>query len=594
MVLEKIKFVKDTCYVGLGVSPGIAIGEVFFLSRVREPGVSRTISADQVGEEIAHFQEAVALSKQQLVDAKGRITDKKMHQHLFIIDAHLLILEDKMFLNETVARIRDDLLNAEGAVKNTLRSFENLFDSIEDEYLRDRKADLESVGDRLVRNLRGETIRSVDEIGEKTILAAHDLSPADAMQIDRKKVFGLLTDRGGRTSHTAILARSMGIPAVFGLGNFTATIPNGMPVILDGTNGMVIINPSDGTFKEYLAKKQTLEYIESRLAQLRDLPAETQDGKRVSLRANIEFPAEVGSAFKHGGEGVGLYRTEMLFLGRNTLPDEEEQFRDLREVVEKMAPHPVTIRTLDIGGEKILANESYQRETNPAMGLRAVRFSLRETGIFKNQLRAILRASHYGRARVMFPMISSLVELRACRECLEEAKEELRLAGTLFDPQMPVGIMVETPAAVMIADLLAKEADFFSVGTNDLIQYCMAVDRGNQNVAYLYQPLHPAVLRMLAMIARSAAEAGIPCEICGEMAGDPLYAPVMLGLGFNELSMNAYSIPVVKRVIREFRYGDAEKLVAALINFTTAEECREHLENEVLKRFPDLSQASRI
>jgi phosphotransferase system enzyme I (PtsI) len=592
--LEKIRFDKDTCYVGIGVSPGIAIGEVFFLSRAREPGVSRTIAPDRVKAEIALFREAVARSKQQLIEARERIDDKKMHQHLFIIDAHLLILDDKVFLNEAIARIRDDLLNAEGAVKGTLKSFESLFDNIEDEYLRERKSDLESVGDRLIRNLRGETIRSVNEIREKAILSAHDLSPADAMQIDRKKVFGLLTDRGGRTSHTAILARSMGIPAVFGLGNFTAMVPNGMPVIIDGTSGMVIVNPSDETFREYLSKKQTLDYIEAELARLRDLPAETQDGRRVSLRANIEFPAEALSVLNHGGEGVGLYRTEILFLGRNSLPDEEEQFRDLKEAAEKMAPHPVTIRTLDVGGDKILAGENYQREANPAMGLRAVRFSLRETGLFKSQLRAILRASHYGRVRVMFPMISSLVEVRDCRACLDEAKRELRAEGIPFDDKMPIGIMVETPAAVMIADLLAKEADFFSVGTNDLIQYCMAIDRGNQNVAYLYQPLHPAVLRMLRMIAKAADDAGIPCEICGEMGGDPLYAPVLLGLGFEELSMNAYSIPIVKKVIREFLCREAEELVAALLEFRTTEEAREYLEKVVLGRFPDLSRAFRI
>ncbi|MBN1141729.1 MAG: phosphoenolpyruvate--protein phosphotransferase [Deltaproteobacteria bacterium] len=594
MVSEKTRIDEDTCFVGIGVSPGIAIGEVFFLSRAREPGVSRPIPADRVAAEIALFREAVALSKKQLLEAKGRIIDKRMHKHLFIIDAHLLILDDKMFLNDTVARIRDEQLNAEGAVKSTLKKFQKLFDSIQDEYLRDRKADLDSVGDRLIRNLRGEAIRSVTEIREKTILAAHDLSPADAMQIDRDRVFGVIADQGGRTSHTAILARSLGIPAVFGLGNFSSLVPNGVAVIIDGGSGMVIVNPSDATFKEYLAKKQALEYSEIQLARFRDLPTVTTDGQRIRLRANIEFPLETAAALRQGAEGVGLYRTEIMFLGRNTLPDEEDQLRELREVVAGMAPHPVIIRTLDIGGEKILPELSPHREANPAMGLRAVRFSLRETALFKCQLRAILRASHYGRAAVMFPMISSLPEVRACRSCLEEAMAELRQEGIPFDPGIPVGVMVEIPAAVMIADLLAAEADFFSVGTNDLIQYGLAVDRGNQSVAYLYQPLHPAVLRMLRQIARCSRQAGIAAAVCGEMAGDPLYAPVLIGLGFEELSMNAHSIPVVKRVIRDFSLREVQELAAALERFETAEKSREFLEQEMRRRFPDLFEIFRM
>jgi phosphoenolpyruvate-protein phosphotransferase (PTS system enzyme I) len=445
-----------------------------------------------------------------------------------------------------------------------------------------------------LRNLRGENLPSVTEIEHKTVLGAHELSPADAMQIDREKVVGLVTDLGGRSSHTAILARSLGIPAVFCLENFTSFMPNAIPVIVDGTNGVVIVNPSDKVFKEYLEKKQVLEYAENKLLELTGLPTETLDGQRVTLRCNLEFPAEAIHALSLGAEGVGLYRSEILFLNRRDIPSEDEQAEALGDVVQKMAPHPVTIRTLDVGGEKIVPEISPHEEANPAMGLRAVRFSLKEKGFFKTQLRAILRASQVGRVEVMFPMISSLSEVRACKACLEEVKAELRAENIPFDSELPVGIMVETPAAAMIADVLAREVDFFSIGTNDLIQYSLAVDRSNKNVAYLYEPLHPSVLRFLQMISTAAKNAGIRACVCGEMAPDPLYALVLLGMGFVELSMNALFIPAVKRTLREVRRDEAEELVEVLMQFPTAEETNAYLKKEVERRFPGLFESLSI
>ena len=588
----KIDTAKDIILSGMGVSPGIAIGELFLLSRVHKPGVVRHIKKDEVEGEIELFEEAIELSKAQLREAKDKIIDKKMHEHLFIIDAHLLILQDRMFVGDTLGLIRNDLISAEGAVCQTLKKFQAVFDSIEDDYLRDRKADLNSVGDRLLRNLRGESQPSVSEIENKTVLGAHELSPAVAMQIDREKVVGLATDLGGRSSHTAILARSFGIPAVFGLENFTSIVSNGVPLIVDGNDGIVVINPSDKVFKDYLKKKQALEYVENKLLELTGLPAETLDGQRVTLRSNLEFPDEADHALSLGAEGVGLYRSEILFLNRRDIPSEDEQAEAFCEVVKKMAPHPVTIRTLDVGGEKIIPEISPHEEANPAMGLRAVRFSLQEIGLFKNQLRAILKASSFGPARVMFPMISNLSEVRDCKACLEEVKSELQAEKIPFDTELQVGIMVETPSAAMIADVLAREVDFFAVGTNDLIQYCLAVDRSNRNVAYLYDPLHPSVLRMLNMISRAAREAGICACVCGEMAHYPLYALVLLGMGFVELSMNAQFIPPVKRMLRGISRDEAEKLVETLLTFPTAEEINAFLKKEMKQRFPELFDSS--
>jgi phosphotransferase system enzyme I (PtsI) len=579
---------KDRKLVGMGVSPGVAIGELFLLNSARQPGVTRTITAAEVEGEIELFRRAVNLSIEQLQEAKDKIIDRRIHEHLFIIDAHLLILADQMFIGDTESLIRNELISAESALRQTLEKFQAVFDTIDDDYLRDRKADLNSVGDRLLRNLRGETVPCVRNIEKKTILGAHELSPAITMQIDREKVVGLVAELGGRSSHTAILARSFGIPAVFGVENFTSFSSNGIPVIVDGTAGAVVVNPSDKVFKEYLEKKQVLEYAEHQLLETAVLPAETLDGQRVSLCCNLEFPQEADHALEYGAEGVGLFRTEILFLNRRDIPQEDEQVEVLSEVVRKMAPRPVTIRTLDVGGEKIVPEISPHEEANPAMGLRAVRFSLQEVGLFKTQLRAVLRASRQGRARIMFPMISSLSEVRACKACLEEAKAELRRENIPFDEELPVGIMVEIPSAALLADVFAREVDFFAVGTNDLIQYCLAVDRGNKNVAYLYDPIHPAVLRLLRTVSEAARRAGIGACVCGEMAPDPLYALILLGLGFVELSMNALFIPAVKHMLRQVRRQDAEEFVKELFAFSTKEEITAFLGKEGEKRFPGI------
>ncbi len=580
--------VQERVLFGIGASPGIAIGATFVVDRTRIKAVERTIAPEEIPEEIQSFLEAVRISKKQLEDVKQAVADRRLAEHLHIIDTHLLILDDQMLVGDTVDIICRERINAEGALKRTLDKFREVFDSIEDEYLRERRSDVDSVGDRLLRNLIGEKQQSVTEIDRKAIVVAHDLSPADTMQMDKSRIIGFITDVGGRTAHTAILARSLGIPAVVGLETATAQVREGMPVIIDGTSGTVILNPSPETFKEYLKKKQFYEYLEKELLSYRSLAAETLDGHRVTLRGNVELAEEISLALREGAEGVGLYRTEFLYMNRVGLPTEEEQYQVYRGVVEKMAPHPVTIRTLDVGGDKLVSDIDLSDEANPAMGLRAIRFSLKEGKIFRTQLRAILRASAHGRVRILFPMITGVAEILSCKQLLAQLKEELSGEGHLFDPHIQIGIMIETPSAAMIAELLAREVDFLSVGTNDLIQYCLAVDRGNEHVAYLYEPLHPAVLRALQMTCKAAREAGIEVAMCGEMAAEPLYTPVLLALGFDELSMNAPYISRVKRIVRQIRRDEGVKLLEELLQLGTAPEVARRLELEMLQRFPKL------
>jgi phosphoenolpyruvate-protein phosphotransferase (PTS system enzyme I) len=585
---------QDTFLVGIGVSPGIGIGEVFLYNRARQTLVDCYVPPELTAGEVRRFKQALEDSRKQLRDVKERVSSPDLREHLYIIDTHLLILDDDMLVGDTINLIEQEKLNAESALRRTLEKFQTFFSAIEDEYLRERRSDIDSVGERLLRNLLGETQRSLTEIEHTAVVVAHQISPADTMQMDRQKVIGFVTDVGGRTSHTAILARSLEIPAVVGLENISALVLPGIPIIIDGGAGTVILNPSPETFREYLAKKQAYEYLEKELQAFRDLPAETTDGFRLTLRGNVELAQEIPAVLAHGGAGVGLFRTEFLFLNRPQPPSEEEQFEVYREIAQKMIPEPVTIRTLDVGGDKFVPEISLADEENPAMGLRAVRFSLKERRLFKEQLRAILRASVFGEVRLMFPMISGVGEIRDCKALLAEAQSELQELGLAFDEDLKIGIMIETPSAALIADQLAREVDFFSVGTNDLIQYCLAVDRGNEHVAYLYEPLHPAILRALKMITEAGRQAGIEVGMCGEMAGEPLYVLILLGLGFSELSMNAPCIPRVKQVVRQVDRAEGEKLLRTLLDLPTAQDIAHYVEEDMARRFPDLFGAPDI
>jgi phosphotransferase system enzyme I (PtsI) len=469
-----------------------------------------------------------------------------------------------------------------------LRKLRQMFERISDEYLRERRSDIDSIGDRLMRNLLGETHESLADVKDQVIVVAHDLSPADTVQIDRSKVIGFVTDIGGRTSHTAILARSLGIPAVVGLETVTSLVPDGTPMIIDGSTGTVILKPSAETFREYLIKKQHYDYLESELVQFRSLPAITRDNCPMALRSNIDFVGEITAAREQGAQGIGLFRTEFLYMSGEGPPSEEEQLAIYSAAVEQMAPFPVTIRTLDVGGDKFVPEFNLADEVNPAMGLRAVRFSLKEVNLFRIQLRAILRAGVFGPIRIMFPMISGVAEVRDCKQFVERERQNLLSAGIACGENVEIGIMIETPAAVLIADLLAKEVDFFSVGTNDLIQYCLAIDRGNEHVAYLYEPTHPAVLQALYHVCRAAENAGIDVGMCGEMAGEDLYSLVLVALGFRELSMNAMNISRVKRIIRQIKIPEAKQILDHLLSLSTAAEVSAALEKEMCQRYPQV------
>jgi phosphotransferase system enzyme I (PtsI) len=590
----KIDIAEDTLLVGIAAAPGVAISRSHAVNRDRMAVIERCIFREEVVPEVAAFKDAVERSKQQLLEVKGQADRKELSEHLYIIDTHLLILDDEMLIGETINLIQKELINAEGALNRVLRKMRRVFDKISDEYLRERRSDIDSIGDRLMRNLLGETRESVADIDEPVIVVTHDLSPADTVQMDKSKVVGFVTDIGGRTSHTAILARSLGIPAVVGLETISSLVPNGTPMIIDGSTGTVILRPSAETFRDYLLKKQHYDYLEEELLQFRTLAAETRDGHALSLLGNIDFVEEVPVAKERGARGIGLFRTEFLFMSGEGPPSEDEQYAVYRTAVEQMAPFPVTIRTLDVGGDKFVPEFNLDDEVNPAMGLRAVRFSLKEVSLFKTQLRAILRAAVHGPVRIMFPMISGVAEVRACKQFLEKERRDLISSGIACGEKVDVGVMIETPAAVLIADLLAKEVDFFSVGTNDLIQYCLAIDRGNEHVAYLYEPMHPAVLHALLKVCSAAEAAGIEVGMCGEMAGEDLYSLVLIALGFRELSMNATNISRVKRIIRQVELKEVKQILDNLLSLATAEEVAVALEKEMRKRYPQVFSESPI
>ncbi len=558
---------------GIGVSSGIVIGQVYVLERGKiEPAQFCYLDVSETEGEIERFKNAMKASRDQLTRIKQRMEkDGKGKEHIRIIDAHLMILKDNMLINDTVKVIREQKVNAEWALKTVLNDLMEYFEKMEDPYLKERAMDIEHLVNRVLLNLMGRKHESVSSIKEPSVVVAHDLAPSDTAQMTRGTVLGFLTDVGGKTSHTAIMARSLEIPAVVGLESITRKAESGDTVIVDGTTGTVILNPSDSVVEVYKRRRERYENYGKALFHYKDLPSETTDGRRVRLMGNMEIVEEIEGLIEHGAEGIGLYRTEFLYLNRKDLPTEDEHVKAYRQVAKKMAPHPVVIRTLDIGGDKFLGTEA-PKEINPAMGLRAIRFCLKNIDIFKIQLRGILRASAHGDIKVMFPMISGIEELRRARQILEECKRELKAEGKAFNPDIEVGVMIEVPSAAMIADLIVKEVKFISIGTNDLLQYSLAIDRVNEHVAYLYEPFHPAVLRVIKSVAEAANKASVSVSVCGEMAGEPEYALILLGFGVDQLSMNAYSILRVKRLIRSISHAEAKKICKSILGFATAKE----------------------
>ncbi len=572
---------------GIGASPGIAIGRALVLDsrRVRLPKLK--LKGSEVDLEVMRFKTAVSLSDTQLEDLKVKLAsqDGEGHEHALILEAHRMMLHDPLFIVEVSRLIKEDTINAEWAVRRVCRRLRHQFDNLDDEYFRERRSDIEFVADRVVRNLLGEVVDEELEVPPDSIIVGHDLSPADAAMLVRNgKVAAFVTDLGSHTSHTAIVARARETPAVVGLGRASEAIRTGDVVAVDGRRGLVLVNPSEEQLALFRETMRRQLVVEEEALKSAELPAITTDGLRVKLNGNIEFPEEIPSLLAHGAEGIGLYRTEFLFLNRASAPTEEEHYESYRQVLSAMGGRPVTIRTLDLGGDKVPGKKP-EKEINPAMGLRAIRYCLKHRDMFRVQLRAILRASVHGNLRVMFPLVSSISELREARSELEACRSELTRQGVPVGKRFPVGIMVETPSAAWIADRLAQEADFFSIGTNDLIQYSLAIDRQNRDVAYLYRPLHLAIIRSLQAIVDAAKHAGIPVAMCGEMAGDPHLSLVLLALGLEEFSMTSGQIPLVKNVIRSVSKSEAVALLQQAMQFSSSEEIERFVSAEMDKRF---------
>jgi len=572
---------------GICGSPGLALGRAYLMDRRKVRTPRNRLEESEVEGELLRFREALEKSDAQLVDVKERISSGDAHDHALILEAHRLMLQDPMFVDEVRKLVARDRVNAEWAVRRVVRKLRHMFDNIQDEYFRERKSDLDFVADRVVRNLVGEAVDEEVEVPEGAIIVAHDLSPADtAVLLKTGRVVGFVTDLGGQTSHTAIVARARETPAVVGAGRASEQVKAGDLLALDGTGGTVLVNPSESALAAFRETMVAREAEERALLQTRDLQATSLDGFRVVLKGNMEFLEEIPSLLAHGAEGIGLFRTEFMFLDRETPPNEEEQFEAYKSVLEAMEGRPVTIRTLDLGGDKVPGGvKRGEREHNPAMGLRAIRYCLAHRDIFRTQLRALLRASAYGSLRIMFPLVSGLSELREARSELEACRSELGREGVRMGGRIAVGVMVETPSAAWIADRLAQEADFFSVGTNDLIQYSIAIDRQNQDVAYLYKPLHLSVLRSLRHICQAAKQAGIPVAMCGEMAGEPAYTLLLLAMGFDELSMAAGQIAGVKQFLRRVNRADALALLDEAMQYSTAEEIERFVNAELERRF---------
>ena len=561
---------------GVGVSAGIAFGRAYLIGRDSLKAPRHHVEADDVDTEVARLYKAIAASDKQLAKIKEKLASENESDY-HIITAHQMMLHDEHLVGAAVSHIRDEKINAEWALRRAVDSIRAVFDSIEDEYLRERRSDVEFVFERVLRNLLGRDTGPLAPPPD-AIVVAYDLSPADTAQLHRAAVAGMITDAGGRTSHTAIIARAHEIPAVVGLESITELVETDDLILIDGAAGVVIVNPAPSTVAEYREEQRRQVAAGALLHLMRDLPARTRDDVDIQLYSNIDGPDELDDALDYGAMGVGLFRTEYLFMGRTELPDEETHYRTAREVIERLGGLPATIRTFDLGADKLapFLEQADLHEANPALGLRSIRLCLADLGreLFKSQLRGLLRASAHGPLKIMFPMISGAAELRAARAVLDEVKVDLTTSGVAYDPDVKVGIMIEMPSAALTADLLATECDFFSIGTNDLIQYTMAVDRVNEYVSYLYEPLHPSLLRLIGGVAKAANEANIPVTVCGEMAGEPMIAPVLLGLGIRELSMSAVSVPEVKATIRALNIEDARQLVKRIEKLPTAAEVR--------------------
>jgi phosphotransferase system enzyme I (PtsI) len=557
---------------GIGVAPGIVIARALVFQHQEAPIFRVPLLRSEIAGEVLRLEAAKDVTRRQILEIRARTVEALGEDHGYIFDAHSLMLDDPLVAGRIEDVIREERVNAEWAAQLVLNELSAVFDDLEDDYFRARRSDVYDVIGRLMRNLAGAPHRSLEKVERKYILLSDDVRPSDTARLDWEHMAGLAMEAGSRTYHTAIIARSLGIPCVVGVRDLMAKVDHGAPLILDGGEGIVVVNPDRATIRDYRARKRRHVLLRQKLEHLRDLPAETKDGYRIVLQANVEFPEECETAKAQGAEGIGLFRSEwFLTRSRGRFPTEDEQYRVYRSLAEQVKPWSVIVRAFDLSAEQ-LGDESARTEANPALGLRAIRLLLKRRDLFKEQLRALLRARSHGNVKVMFPMVSGVAELREALSVVEEAKEELRRGGIPFGADLPCGVTLEVPSAAATADLLAREAAFLSIGTNDLIQYLIGVDRGNDQVSYLYEPLHPAMLRTLRFVIDSAHAAGIKVGMCGEMASDPALVTLLLGFGLDELSMNADSIPTIKNVIRHLSATEAREVAQEALRLPTVKE----------------------
>ena len=558
---------------GIGVSPGIAIGPALAFDVQSLDIPKYTVS--EATAEMERFDAAVEAVRAELERLRKQTAQELGEHHAEIFQAHLLVLDDVVLREEIHDRLEDEQLNVEYLLDDLVARYTRTLKTVDDPRFRERTSDMLDVSTRILGKLLGTELKSLEHLGKPCIVVAHDLSPSETANIDIANALGIVTDLGGPTSHTAILARALEIPAVVGLKYAGVHVRPGDTLIADGANGFVVIRPTEATLAEFEAEKKRVD--EKRQALLlaeKDKPSVTLDGVEVPLMSNIELPVEVSHGLKAGTQGVGLYRTEYLFLNRTSLPSEEEQCRAYSQVAAALKPAPVTLRTLDLGGDKFASHLQLAEEINPQLGWRAIRFCLERPDVFKAQLRAMFRASVHGNVQIMFPLISGLGEMRRVREVVDEVRVDLEMRGVPFDMDVKIGTMIEVPSAVIVADQLAAECDFFSIGTNDLIQYSLAVDRVNEKIAHMYEPAHPAILRLIRQTAHAARRAGIPCGLCGEMAGDPLFTELLLGLGVDSLSMSPVAIPTVRAEVYNIRVPLARRFAKRVLAAGTVAEVR--------------------
>lgn len=585
---------KNKKIIGIAASPGISIGPVHIYDEEKYIIPNYKIEPKDIQAEVKRFKEALDKTRREIVSLQKKFLKTVKDKRIDFFKMHILILEDPYLEKEVVNNIIQNNRNAEWALYNVMNKYIENLEAVEDEYISERAADIYDIAKRIMKNLVRKRRRTLPQIKEPVIIIAKDLTPTDTAGLNKEKIIGFATDLGGRTSHTAIVARALEIPAVVGLQNITKQVSEGDTVIIDGNEGVIIINPDAKTLREYRTAKSVFEKFSEELRKIQHLQAITLDKKYIKIAGNIEIREEIDSVITHGSEGIGLFRTEFLYLDRPDLPSEKELYEVFKDAVEKMKPYDVIFRTLDVGGDKVGGGIKISSETNPFLGYRAIRFCLENIDIFKTQLRAILRASYYGEGKIMFPMISSVDEIKRIKRLLEEIKSQLKKENKHFKEDIKIGAMIEIPSAAITSDIISKEVDFLSIGTNDLVQYTLAVDRNNPKISYLYDPYHPAVIRLIYNVVQNAHKHNVEVHVCGELAAEPMATILFVGMKIDELSMSAIAIPEVKKIIRSIKYSEAKALLEKVLKYETSQQVKEVLHKFIAEKLPEFTYKTQV